>query len=153
MTDYITEIRALVGDAPVNLLGAAGLIFDSQGRVLLEKLVGRDDVWSLPGGLCELAEPPEAALRREMREETGLELRRAELLTLHTTPLRTLANGHQAAFYTALYRVTDWQGTPQPDATEVEALDWFAPDDLPPLRGSIGQWAARWLRERSNTLT
>lgn len=149
MSDYIHDLRALVGNAPVNLLGAAGLIFDARGRVLLQKLVGRDDVWSLCGGLCELAEAPEAALRREVREETGLEVRAARLITLHTSPLRTLANGHQAAFYTALYEVTAWTGTPQPDGIEVERLEWFGVDELPPLRGLVGRWAAAWLQERS----
>lgn len=135
--DYIADLRALIGNAPVNLMGAAGLIFDSEGRVLLQRLVGRSDVWSLPGGLCELAEPP---------EETGLEVLGAELLTLHTTPLRTLGNGHQASFYTALYRVTGWRGTPLADGLEVERLEWFSVQELPPLRGFVGQWAAAWLR-------
>ena len=77
--DYIRDLRTLIGDAPVNLMSAAGLIFDAQGRVLLQRLVGRTDVWSLPGGLCELAEPPEQTLRREVHEETGLEVLEAEL--------------------------------------------------------------------------
>ena len=144
--DSVRDLRALIGNEPVNLMGAAGLVLDAQGRVLLERLTGRDDVWSLPGGLCELAEPPEQALRREVREETGLEVPGAELLTLHTTPLRTLDNGHQASFYTALYRVTAWSGMPQPDGLEVERLDWFAPAELPAMRGYIGRWAADWLR-------
>lgn len=144
--DYIAGLRALIGNAPVNLMGAAGLLFDDEGRVLLERLVGRDEVWSLPGGLCELAEPPEQTLRREVREETGLHVLGAEQLTLHTTPLRTLGNGHQASFYTALYRVTEWSGTPRPDGREVEQLEWFSVQELPPMRGYIGRWAADWLR-------
>ena len=146
MPDYIADLRARLCNAPVNLMGAAGLIFDAQGRVLLERLVGRGDVWSLPGGLCELAEAPERTLRREVREETGLEVLAADLITLHTTPLKTLSNGHQASFYTALYCVTEWQGTPQPDGLEVERLEWFAVSALPPLRGYVGRWAAEWLR-------
>ena len=73
----------------------------------------------------------------------------AELITLHTTPLRTLENGHQASFYTALYRVMAWEGTPQHGGAEVEQLAWFAPDALPPMRGFIGRWAARWLADHA----
>ncbi|RTR27752.1 NUDIX domain-containing protein [Deinococcus radiophilus] len=146
--DYITDLRTIIGNAPVNLMGAAGLMFDAEGRVLLQRLVGRDDVWSLPGGLCELAEPPERTLRREVQEETGLTVLDAELLTLHTTPLRTLGNGHQASFYTALYRVTAWEGVPQADGVEVAELRWFSVEALPPMRGYIGRWAAEWLREQ-----
>lgn len=148
-SDYIADLRALIGNAPVNLMGAAGLIFDAEDRVLLQRLVGRDDVWSLPGGLCELAEPPEQTLRREVREETALEVQDAELITLHTTPLRTLGNGHQASFYTALYRVTEWSGIPRADGLEVERLEWFSVPELPPMRGFIGVWAAEWLRKNA----
>ena len=144
--DYIAGLRALIGNEPVNLMGAAGLIFDAEGRVLLQRLAAGPEVWALPGGLCELAEPPEQTLRREVCEKTGLEMLAADLLTLHTTPLRTLSNGHRASFYTALYRVTEWEGTPTPDGTEVARLEWFAADALPPMRGYIGRWAADWLR-------
>lgn len=147
LTDYITELRTLIGNAPVNLMGAAGLIFDAEGRVLLQQLAGRNDVWSLPGGLCELAEAPEQTLKREIYEETALKVHSAELITLLTTPLRTLSNGHRASFYTALYRVTHWSGTPTADGVETAHLEWFHVQDLPPIRGLVGQWASKWLQE------
>lgn len=141
-TDYVAGLRAMVGHAPLNLMGAVGLVLDGNGRVLLQKLAGRE-VWGLPGGLCELAEPPETTL---CREETGLVVLAAELLTLLTTPLRTLPNGHRVSFYTAVYRVTEWSGVPVPDGVEGTELRFFAPDDLPlPLRGQPGAWAADWL--------
>ncbi|HEX6817408.1 MAG TPA: NUDIX hydrolase [Ktedonobacterales bacterium] len=43
------------------------------GRVLLHRAES-EDFWSLPGGRCELLEPSETALRREMREELGMEV-------------------------------------------------------------------------------
>ena len=53
-----------------------GAVIVQDGRVLLvqrrsEPLAGR---WSLPGGAVELGETLEAAVIREMREETGLEV-------------------------------------------------------------------------------
>jgi len=56
--------------------GAGAVIFDERGRVLLgrraqEPGAGR---WDLPGGFLDEDEHPLDALRRETREETGLEI-------------------------------------------------------------------------------
>jgi len=54
-------------------IGAFGIIFDEQGRVLL--CHRRDiDIWNLPGGGMESGELPIDAVIREIREETGLEV-------------------------------------------------------------------------------
>lgn len=145
--DYIAALRSLIGTRPVNLMGAVGLVLNERGELLLQRLAGRD-VWAVPGGLCELGEPPLEAMRREVREETGLDVRGAELLDLLTTGHRQLPNGDEAYFYTAVYLVTDWEGTPFPDGVEGVEVAFFGPDDLPPLRGQPGAWAADWLRSR-----
>lgn len=48
-------------------------------RVLLHR-AERDDFWALPGGRAELLEPAATGLRREMREELGVEVRVGRLL-------------------------------------------------------------------------
>ena len=57
------------------MLGVGALIFDGDSILLVERagepLKG---YWSLPGGLVETGELIEDALRREIREETGLEV-------------------------------------------------------------------------------
>jgi 8-oxo-dGTP diphosphatase len=56
--------------------GAACVIFDDDGRVLLvHHTYGRLN-WELPGGVSEPGESPDDTARRELLEETGL---RAEL--------------------------------------------------------------------------
>src|ERR1700754_1316163 len=57
-------------------IGAYGLCRDGD-RVLLTRTSDKSDfpgVWQLPGGGLDQGEPPEHALRREFREETGLEI-------------------------------------------------------------------------------
>jgi len=57
---------------------AVGLVQDRQGRVLLCKMPPDRGVfpsqWGLPGGGLEPGERMEAALRRELREELGIEI-------------------------------------------------------------------------------
>ena len=59
----------------------AGIILDNN-RVLLEKAEGWAgwEGWSLPGGRGELLEPAEETLKREMREELGIEVMIIRLL-------------------------------------------------------------------------
>src|SRR5260370_35968593 len=59
---------------------AAGLVFNDQGEVLLLKHLFRPGSgWGLPGGFIEAGEQPREALRRELREEIGLELEELQI--------------------------------------------------------------------------
>jgi mutator protein MutT len=65
------------------LVGVGAVVVD-RGRVLLarrgtEPMKGQ---WTLPGGLVELGEPLEAAVVREVSEETGLAVEPLELIEL-----------------------------------------------------------------------
>ena len=61
---------------PVATVGA--LIHDGNGHVLMIRTHKWGDRWGIPGGKIERGEPSNDALRREIREETGLELRDIE---------------------------------------------------------------------------
>jgi ADP-ribose pyrophosphatase YjhB (NUDIX family) len=66
--------------APTHRVGAVGVVFDPQGRVLLVEHAFRTDFpWGLPGGWVESGEEPSAAVRRELREELGLDVEVGEL--------------------------------------------------------------------------
>jgi 8-oxo-dGTP diphosphatase len=56
------------------MLGAASVILDEQGRVLLVRHGYGERNWELPGGRGEAHESAEDTARREAREEVGLEL-------------------------------------------------------------------------------
>ncbi len=57
---------------PVPTVGA--LIHDGNGKVLMIRTHKWGNRWGIPGGKIERGESSEAALRREIREETGLAL-------------------------------------------------------------------------------
>lgn len=64
-------------------MGVGGVIVDRGRTVLIrrgtEPLLGQ---WSIPGGTIELGETLEEAVRRELREETGLDVRVLDLIEL-----------------------------------------------------------------------
>ena len=68
-------------DRPV--IGVGGVIIDNGRTVLIrrgtEPLLGE---WSIPGGTIEIGETLDEAVQRELREETGLEVRVLELIEL-----------------------------------------------------------------------
>src|SRR5215470_6045746 len=65
------------------VVGVGGVIVDRGRTVLIrrgtEPLLGQ---WSIPGGTIEIGETIEEAVRRELREETGLEVRVLDLIEL-----------------------------------------------------------------------
>ena len=66
---------------PGVVVSAAGLIGDRDGRVLVVKPNYRDH-WTLPGGICDFREPPQAGCAREVTEELGLRLPVGRLLAV-----------------------------------------------------------------------
>ncbi|MEP2774542.1 MAG: NUDIX domain-containing protein [Luteolibacter sp.] len=59
-------------DRPVATVGA--LIHDGAGKILMIRTHKWSDMWGIPGGKIERGETHEDALRREIREETALEI-------------------------------------------------------------------------------
>jgi 8-oxo-dGTP diphosphatase len=55
------------------------ILRDVHGRMLLVDPTYKPD-WDLPGGMAEANEPPAEALRRELREELGLDIQAGQLL-------------------------------------------------------------------------
>jgi 8-oxo-dGTP pyrophosphatase MutT (NUDIX family) len=68
-------------------MAAGALCRDSEGQVLLVDPVYRD-TWDLPGGAVEAEESPQAACRREVAEELGLDRPVGRVLAMDWVPSR-----------------------------------------------------------------
>ncbi len=92
-------------------------------------LVGRrpkgslEDRWEFPGGKIESGESPEQALKRELKEEIGIEARQFQLLWSCSETYG------QTGIIILFYSVDYWKGEPKPlHHTEIR---WIPFDDLP----------------------
>lgn len=65
----------------------AALVQGPSGRVLIVRTPKWKGLWGVPGGKVEWGEPLEAALRREFREEVGLELTQIRFALLQESVL------------------------------------------------------------------
>lgn len=109
--------------------GAAAFVFDTTGRVLVVKENYGKFRWSLPGGLMEAGETPEAACIREVREETGAEVR-----VEHAIGDYTLVDGFRAR----AFRCEIVHGIPALQPTdELSEVCWFAPAEIPQPRSNL----------------
>lgn len=73
---------------PFPLLTVDGLITDDQGRVLLIERRFPPPGWALPGGFVDRGETVEAAVRREVREEAGVEIGELAQYHVYSDPTR-----------------------------------------------------------------
>ena len=85
--------------------------------------------WSLPGGLLRLGEPVRAAARREVREETGLELGTLELLDVVDCIERD-AEGRVRYHYLLVDFTAEAVGGEPRAASDALELRWFTPEEL-----------------------
>lgn len=112
-----------------NAKPCAGVLVEQDGRVLLVQraIAPYQGDWDIPGGFLDEWEHPANAARRELREETGLEVELTALLGI-------FIDRYGPADYNTLnvyYRGRVVGGTLQA-ADDAAALAWFAPDALPP---------------------
>lgn len=103
-------------------------MLDDEGRVLLgrrgiEPFLG---LWDTPGGFVEVGESLEECVRRELREEAGVEVEVGRLIA--SVPDTYGPTGD--ATLNAFFECRLLSGDPQPD-DDVAELRWFAPDALP----------------------
>lgn len=129
---FVAALRQRVGPShPLWLAGVNGLIFDPEGRSLLQRS-RETEQWGLLSGIIEPGEHPVAALRREVQEEAGLEISNVRFVGFMVTPQRRHKNGDVAQYLEILFKCLA-EGLPIIGDDESLELCWFSRADLPVL--------------------
>ncbi|HDR4728566.1 TPA: NUDIX hydrolase [Bacillus cereus] len=129
---YIEELRKVFGSRPLNLAGVAVAVFNEQGQILLQQR--RNGIWGVPGGFVELGESTEEAGRREVFEETGIEIGTLQLISVFSGKefFVKLPNGDEFYPITIAYLCKDIKGgLLKADGIESLSVQFFDFDKLP----------------------
>lgn len=128
------------------------VLLSSEGepRILLIRRRGEPfaGMWALPGGFIDMDESLEAAARRELYEETGVEVKRLEQLHTFGDPGRDPRGRTISVVYVSIVDAANVQPRAADDAAEV---GWFPLHHLPALafdHVEILACALRWLEQR-----
>lgn len=112
-----------------DVIAAGAVVHNRAGRVLLVHRPKYDD-WSFPKGKLDRGEQVPACAIREVREETGLDIR----LGLPLTPQRYPVNGrHKLVHYWVARTVGDDDVTRYRPNPEVDDVRWAAPEQAEAL--------------------
>lgn len=134
MSPYYQRLRREMGADLLLIPAVAAIIHDDDGRLLLQEK--HDGTWSLPAGAIEPGEQPEAAIKREIHEETGLRCVKSEVLkVLGGSEFRFIySNGDAVEYVIVLYRCTVFSdGSPFLDHEETRSIRYFSRDEFPGL--------------------
>jgi 8-oxo-dGTP diphosphatase len=97
------------------------IITNADGKVLLlEHILRPGSGWGIPGGFINHGEQPETAARREIREETGIELENLRMLRVRTI------DRHIEILFRA-----ESNEEARVESREIKNLGWFAVGKMP----------------------
>ncbi len=120
---------------PERPLVGIGIIVLQHDAVLLARR-GKppgEGLWSLPGGAQELGETAEAAARRELYEETGLEVGEI-ILAAHVDSIHRDTAGEIAYHYTILDFAALWRSGKPSAGSDVLEVTWAGFNALAPFQ-------------------
>lgn len=152
--DFILELRAAIGTAPLWLAGVTAVVL--RGKEVL--LIRRSDNGALApvSGILEPGEEPAVGAMREVHEETGIVAEVESLAWVHVLDPIQYANGDRAQYLDLVFRCRYVSGEPQPLDGEATEVMWRRLDDLADLESddhrerirvaALGETATRFER-------
>ncbi|WEG14541.1 NUDIX hydrolase [Pullulanibacillus sp. KACC 23026] len=130
--DYINSLRSMVGNEKVLMVVSGAIVFDNENRVLMQRRSDNGQ-WGFPGGFMELGESVQDTAKREVYEETGLQLGHLELFGIYSGPQydKTFPNGDQVSPVFILFICKEFKGELVESNEESMENKFFSLKELP----------------------
>ncbi|MFJ6497046.1 NUDIX domain-containing protein [Streptomyces virginiae] len=117
---YMSTGSPQAKSTPLHSVSVAGAVLREDGRLLAIRRAD-NGTWELPGGVLELTESPEAGVRREVLEETGIEVVVDELTGVYKNTARGIV---------ALVFRCKPSGGAERTSEESTAVAWLTPEEV-----------------------
>ncbi|MFF8012456.1 NUDIX domain-containing protein [Streptomyces sp. NPDC007929] len=130
--DFIRTLRASAGHQLLWLPGVTALVFDDEGRVLLNRRADTR-MWSVLGGIPDPGEQPAACAVREVYEETAVRCVAERVVLVQALRPVTYENGDTCQYMDITFRCRAVGGEAKVNDDESLDVAWFDVDALPEL--------------------
>lgn len=136
---YLGKLRKVVGTQKIIINSVRSIVLNDKGSALFIKRKG-DNEWGMPAGAMELDESIFDAMKREVKEETGIDVLQATLIAIYSSPTTQTytdrwGNHHHVIEY--LFRVDEWAGTIVKETDESVDAEFFPLDNLPKVSSEL----------------
>jgi ADP-ribose pyrophosphatase YjhB (NUDIX family) len=130
--DYYRDPSAPKANSLV--VGSSAVVTDTEGRILLQKRSDSGN-WALPGGVMDIGETFAQSAIREVKEETGLDVRIDRLIGIYSDPCHVFAydNGEVRQEFSICLACAIVGGTLRV-SSESTAVEFLAVADLADLQ-------------------
>lgn len=132
MSNYIMDLRKIVGHLTLIQVAASVIIENDKGQILLGKRTDNHK-WGYAGGSIEIDEKVEDCALRELYEETGLVGEELEFFMISSGKEvhYIYPNGDEVSNVEIIYTCNKYHGELKPQLEEISELRFFDIDKLP----------------------
>ena len=133
--DFVLALRQHVGTAELWLPGVTAVVLRGPEVLLVQRADTRE--WTPVTGIVDPGEDPGVAARREVLEETRVQVSVDRLAWVQALPPTTHVNGDRATYLDHTFACSWVAGEPVVGDDESLAARWCPVSDLPAMRGTF----------------
>jgi ADP-ribose pyrophosphatase YjhB (NUDIX family) len=138
--EFVTRLRRHVGTAELWLPGVTAVVRRGSDVLLVQRSDNAE--WTPVTGIVDPGEDPGVCARREVLEETGVEVTVDRLAWVKALPTTTHVNGDVATYLDHTFACTYVGGDAHVADDESSDVRWWPIDGLPPMRSTYAERVA-----------